>query len=74
MWRKKYIFVMRLNYVYRQYEDYFVGHLVEFPEYDTQGKTIEELEAMLQSLYSDLTSFEDIQTSIPYRHGVLELA
>ena len=50
---------MELNYVYRQYDDYYVGHLVEFPEYDTQGKTIEELELMLKSLYADLMSFED---------------
>ena len=45
---------MQLNYVYRQYADYYVGHLIEFPEYGTQGKTIEELEMMLKSLYADL--------------------
>jgi predicted RNase H-like HicB family nuclease len=65
---------MELNYVYRQYDDYYVGHLVEFPEYDTQGKTIAELEVMLKSLYADLVSFEDISLSVPYQHGVLELA
>jgi len=64
---------MQLNYVYRQYEDYYVGHLLDFPEYDTQGRTIEELEGMLKSLYDDLTSFEDIEFSVPYRRGVLEL-
>ena len=37
------VVIMQLNYVYRQYDDYYVGHLIEFPEYDTQGKTIEEL-------------------------------
>ena len=65
---------MQLNYVYRKYEDYYVGHLVEFPEYDTQGKTIDELEEMLKSLYTDLMSFEDIESSIPsYQRGVVEL-
>ena len=64
---------MQLNYVYRKYADYYVGHLIEFPEYDTQGKTIEELEMMLKSLYADLVNFEDIQSSIPYQRGVLEL-
>ena len=64
---------MQLNYVFRQYDDYYVGHLIEFPEYETQGKTIEELELMLRSLYSDLMSFEDVQFSIPYQRGVLEL-
>jgi len=65
---------MQMNYVYRKYEDYYVGHLVEFPEYDTQGKTINELEEMLKSLYADLMSFEGIDFSIPsYQRGVLEL-
>ena len=64
---------MQLNYVYRKYADYYVWHLIEFPEYDTQGKTIEELEVMLKSLYADLVSFEDRQVSIPYQRGVLEL-
>jgi hypothetical protein len=64
---------MKLNYVYRQYDDYYVGHLVEFPEYDTQGKTLEDLEGMLKSLYDDLRTFEDVQLSIPYQRGVLEL-
>jgi len=64
---------MQLNYVYRQYDDYYVGHLIDFPEYDTQGKTIEELEEMLKSLYADLMSFEDVQKSVPYQCGVLEL-
>jgi hypothetical protein len=64
---------MQLNYVYRQYEDYYVGHLIDFPEYDTQGRTIEELEEMLKSLYADLTSFEGINLSTSYQRGVLEL-
>jgi predicted RNase H-like HicB family nuclease len=64
---------MQLNYVYRQYEDFYVGHFIDFPEYDTQGRTIEELEGMLKSLYADLTSFESIQLSTPYQQVVLEL-
>ena len=64
---------MKMKYVYRQYDDYYVGHLVEFPEYNTQGKTIEELEDMLKSLYEDLRSFEDVKLSVPYQRGVLEL-
>jgi hypothetical protein len=67
------VILMQLNYVYKQYDDYYVGHLVEFPEYDTQGKTIEELELMLKSLYADLNSFEDVQFSTPFQYGVLEL-
>ena len=62
---------MQLNYVYRQFDDYYVGHLIDFPEYDTQGKTIEELELMLKSLYADLMGFGEY---IPYQRGVLEFA
>ena len=65
---------MQLNYVYKKYDDYFVGYLIDFPEYGTQGKTIDELEEMLKSLYSDLISLDDIQPSVPYKHGVLEFA
>jgi len=45
---------MQLNYIYQKYDDFYVGHLVDFPDYETQGETIEELEQMLKSLYSDL--------------------
>jgi hypothetical protein len=65
--------LMQLNYVYRKYDDYYVGNLIDFPEYDTQGKTIDELEEMLKSLYADLMTFEDIHSSVPYQRGVLEL-
>ena len=64
---------MKLNYVYRQYDDYYIGHLVDYPDYDTQGKTIEELEAMLKSLHADLMIFEDVGLRVPYQRGVLEL-
>ena len=65
---------MQLNYIYKKYDDFYVGHLVDFPEYDTQGKTIEELEQMLKSLYLDLTTFNDIQSSVRSQSGVLEFA
>ena len=48
---------MQLNYIYTKCDDFYVGHLVDFPEYATQGETVEELEEMLKSLYSDLMTF-----------------
>jgi len=51
---------MRLDYIYKKYDDFYVGHLVDFPEYDTQGETLEELETMLKSLYSDLMAYNNI--------------
>jgi hypothetical protein len=32
--------------------------LNEYPEYDTQGKSLPELEAMLKSIYDDICSGE----------------
>jgi predicted RNase H-like HicB family nuclease len=43
-------------YVYYREGDMFVGWLEEFPDYRTQGETIEELEDQLRDLYEELTS------------------
>jgi ribosomal 30S subunit maturation factor RimM len=65
---------MQLNYIYKKYDDFYVGHLVDFPDYDTQGKTLGELEQMLKSLYSDLMAFDDIHSCTRSHSGVLEIA
>ena len=44
--------------VYWQEEDAFIGYFEEFPDYRTQGMTLEELKENLRDLYSDLTSGE----------------
>jgi predicted RNase H-like HicB family nuclease len=36
----------------------WLGYLEEFPDYMTQGQTIEELRDNLRDLYQDLTSGE----------------
>ncbi len=36
----------------------WLGHFEEFPDYMTQGQTLEELEENLRDLYLDLTSGE----------------
>ena len=58
---------MQLNYNYKKYNDFYVGHLIDFPEYSTQGETIDELEEMLKSLYFDLVTFDDIQSQVCYQ-------
>ena len=65
---------MQLNYIYQKYDDFYVGHLVDFPDYETQGETIEELEQMLKSLYSDLMVYDDIHSAVRSQSGVLEFA
>ncbi len=45
-----------VRYVYWLDGDMWLGHLEEFPDYMTQGETLEELQENLKDLYSDLTS------------------
>lgn len=44
--------------VYWQEEGAWIGYLEEFPDYWTQGDTLEDLESHLCDLYKDLTSDE----------------
>jgi predicted RNase H-like HicB family nuclease len=44
------------KYVYWQEDDMWVGYLEEYPDYMTQGKTIEELKENLKDIYKELTS------------------
>lgn len=44
------------KYVYWQDGDTWLGFFEEYPDYWTQGKTIEELEENLMDVYSELTS------------------
>lgn len=43
------------KYIYWQDGLMFLGYLEEYPDYWTQGKTIEELEENLIDIYKDLT-------------------
>jgi predicted RNase H-like HicB family nuclease len=43
------------KFIYYQEEDMFVGWLEEFPDYKTQGKTLDELKENLKDIYEELT-------------------
>lgn len=47
-----------LKFVYWQDGDAFLGYLVEFPDYWTQGDSFDDLKSHLMELYRDLTSGE----------------
>ncbi|MBI4464220.1 MAG: type II toxin-antitoxin system HicB family antitoxin [Acidobacteria bacterium] len=47
---------MTVRYVYWQEDDMWLGYLEEFPDYRTQGESLEDLQDHLRDLYSDLTS------------------
>lgn len=59
------------KYVYYQEEDMFIGWLEEYPDYRTQGVTLEELKENLKDIYYDLN-----QVDFPhvYKVGELEIA
>jgi len=48
----------RVKFVYWQDSGFWVGHLQDYPDYLTQGETLEELKENLQDLYKDVTSGE----------------
>ena len=45
-----------LKYVYWREGDMWLGHLEEFPDYMSQGETLEELQENLKDIYAELTS------------------
>ena len=45
-----------LKFVYYQENDIWVGWLEEFPDYRTQGTSLEELKENLKDLYQDLST------------------
>ena len=59
---------MNKKYVYWEDQGLWIGYLEEFPDYMTQGESIEELKENLKDIYKDLISGE-----IPCVHQVAEL-
>jgi len=47
---------LKKRYIYIIDNGMWVGHWEEFPDYMTQGETLEELQLNLKDLYQDLSS------------------
>ena len=45
-----------VRYIYWQDEEMWLGYLEEYPDYMTQGQTVDELQENLKDLYEELTS------------------
>lgn len=45
-----------IKFVYYQENNMWVGWLEEYPDYRTQGKSLDELKENLKDLHKDLTS------------------
>jgi len=57
------------RYVYWQDGDYWLGYFEEFPDYLTQGESLQDLQEHLKDLFDDLTS-----GAVPGVRRVAELA
>ena len=58
----------KLRYVHWREEGFHLGYFEEYPDYMTQGKTLEELVENLKDLYRDIASGE-----VPYIRKLDEL-
>ena len=58
-----------IKYIYWQDGNMWLGYFHEYPDYMTQGQSLEELQDHLKDLYKDLTSGE-----IPGIRRVAELS
>lgn len=47
-----------VRYVYWQDEEMWLGYIEEFPDYMTQGESLEELQENLKDIQNDLTDGE----------------
>jgi predicted RNase H-like HicB family nuclease len=46
----------KLKYIYWQDDGMWLGYLEDYPDYMTQGESIEELQDNLKDIYKELTS------------------
>lgn len=46
----------KVKYIYWQDENMILGYLEDYPDYWTQGESLDELKENLQDIYKDLTS------------------
>ena len=45
----------KIRFVYWQDDDMWLGYLEDYPDYMTQGESLEELQENLKDIYDDLT-------------------
>ena len=65
---------MKLSYTYWEAkEGGYIGFINQYPDYWTQGESIEELEKMLVSIYSDMMQFNDLQSIVPEHTGLVSI-
>jgi len=58
----------KMKYIYWQDEGMWLGYLEEYPDYMTQGVSLEELQSNLKDIYKELTG-----GTIPHVRKIAEL-
>ena len=48
--------MQHLKFIYWQEDDAWLGYLQDYPDYWTQGETLDDLQQHLKDLYLDFTS------------------
>jgi len=43
-----------MRIIHKKEDGWFVGHIQEYPEYESQGETLEELKDNLVEIYQDI--------------------
>ena len=45
---------MKISIIYKEENGWYVGHIQEYPDYESQGKTLDELKENLLDIYNDI--------------------
>jgi hypothetical protein len=45
---------MEFSMIYRKRNDWFIGHIQEYPDYESQGRSLDELKQNLVEIYKDI--------------------
>jgi len=45
---------MEFNIFYKKKKDWFIGYIQEYPDYESQGRTLDELRENLIEIYNDI--------------------
>jgi predicted RNase H-like HicB family nuclease len=62
---------MKLSYTYTMDDGFYVGRLDNYPEFTTQGESLEDFEAALREIYGWIV---DGTLEVKEHKGVLEVA
>ena len=46
--------IMKINIIYKEINGWFLGHVQEYPDYESQGRTLEELQEILMEIYDNI--------------------